>query len=159
MLRSKAFQTIVLVLAGGCLTLVQAQSCSNETVRGYYGYWGQWTIYMQPPGTQPGQAPLTPVPSSSVCTVTIDYQGRVSAACTSSLGGQIAQSTLTGSVAVNSNCTATFKWASSIAPNPAVMNWVILDNGDLIVEHPLVGAFGNPVGFATYQRISRVPPN
>jgi hypothetical protein len=39
------------------------------------------------------------------------------------------------------------------------MTWVILDNGDLIVEHPLVGAFGNPVGFATYKRISGVPLN
>lgn len=158
MFRSRAFQTIVLVLAGGCLTLAQAQSCSNATVVGYYGYWGQQTIYMQPPGTQPGQAPVTPVPASSLCTVTIDYQGRVSGACTSAVGGQIVQGTVTGSVAVNSNCTATFKWTSSNAPNQAVMNWVILDDGDLIVEHALVGLLGNPVGIATYKRISRAFP-
>ena len=157
MFRFRAFLKIVPALAACCLT-AQAQNCTNETIRGYYAYSGQWTVYMQPPGTQPGQAPLTPVAVSSLATVTIDSQGRFSGPAVAAVGGQTIQGAVKGTVVVNSDCTATLRWTSSNAPGEAVMKWVILDNGNLIWEHGIVGLLGNQVGIATYKRISIIPP-
>ena len=69
---TKISLTAVLLLANGSIGLAQAQSCNNETVRGYYGNWSEPTVFMQ----QPGQASPVTVISSGICAVTIDYQGR-----------------------------------------------------------------------------------
>jgi hypothetical protein len=90
------FATLLLGLAAAA----QAQgdgTCSSAGLASRWGYTFTGAVIL----------PTGVVPAGSVGRFTVDAAGNLSGTQTSSLGGSVGEDTLTGTVAVNSDCTGT----------------------------------------------------
>ena len=100
----------------------QAQSqrhCSNASVIGKWGFTTEGTIL--------GLGPV-----AAVGVITFDAQGNVNGKQTRSLAGQVADETISGTYAVNADCTGTILadvFQSGVKVRTATLSTVILDNG------------------------------
>jgi hypothetical protein len=83
----------------------RALRCSPRTIRGSYGSHIKGTFILPPPAgsTQPPAS----VPLASVGRLVFDGVGAVSGTDTNSFGGTISTSAITGTYAVNEDCTGT----------------------------------------------------
>lgn len=132
-------------------------SCDLSVMHGRYAYTIQGTIFLQPPGA----TTLTSVAASMMGIAKIDWRGNVTGSITAIIGPQVMEGTLVDStVQVNRDCTATY--TATIQPTSpgglpaqAVANWVILNDGDSIVEETVQSTLGTVVGIGHWRRISR----
>ena len=119
--------------------------CSLATVHGAWGFQGHGTAMMNVPGSS---TPV-PVPFASLGTMNISYQGSYTGHGTISVGGQVQDVDLSGSIQVNPDCTATDTY--TVGSLPGADRLIILDSGNemrmLPTKHPL-----GPVAEMAYLR-------
>ncbi len=96
-------------------------TCDNHTAKGSFGF--NFTGFFFP-------TPVTAVPESNVGIVTTDGKGSLTASGTFSIGGNVVAQQLTGTYAVDSDCTltATFTNVATNAVNH--LAGVIVEGGD-----------------------------
>ena len=146
------FRRFLPVLALGSACFAQ---CSQDMVRGTWATWVQGIIMM----TAPGSAQAVPTPAAQLVVLTVDYQGRYTGSGNASLGGQAVKGTFSGTIQVNSDCSATNTFSISVAGMPAipgqgVERLTVLDNGNEMRGMATIGLLGAPTGVSYYRRIS-----
>jgi hypothetical protein len=123
---------------------------------GTYAVRGVGTVFSPVPGsTQP-----VPIPNVYVGVASIDYSGRGTATFNGTIGGVAAQTPVTFSVNVASDCTAALSYTVTIpgtGPVKGINRWIITDNGNTIysIWGTMEGAAA--VGSETIRRISYLP--
>jgi hypothetical protein len=122
--------------------------CSLNTVRGTWGWQAHGTAMM----TVPGSATPAPVPFASLGIMTFDHDGRYTSSGTISVGGQVQQVAVPGTIQVNPDCTATDTYA--IGPFQGSDRLVILDNGNEMQMMPIKHPLGPVAATGTFRRIS-----
>lgn len=125
-----------------------AQLCSQAIVRGTWGFQGSGTVMMN----LPGASTPVPVPTVQLGVVRIDYQGRYTGHGTMSVGGQIQQFDVAGSIQVNPDCSATDTFTAG--PSQGAGRYVILDNASEMRAMATKFPLGPAAGIAVYRRIS-----
>ncbi len=115
---------------GGIVSEVRAQGprCSLRTLEGTYGNSFQFL------NTTPGSVPATigiatHLPGAGIGVTTFDGQGNFSGSATISLGGLIFPVTVSGTYAVNPDCTGSQVINFSTGVPPAQLDLVIVDKG------------------------------
>jgi len=136
---------LILALCGACFA-----QCSQDMVRGTWGYYSQGTLLV----TVPGSAAPTPVPVVGLGIQKIDYQGQFTVQSTLNAGGQVQSGTFSGSIQVNPDCTATDTYSIPGVPGKGTDRLLILGNGTEMRLMPMVGALGPMTALAYYRRIS-----
>jgi hypothetical protein len=101
MKRKFAQTTLLISIAALCLSLTPAlqaaETCSNAKAAGNWGLTLTGTLIL----------PTGPVPGAAVARLSIDAAGNITGTEARNVGGGFANETITGSWAVNSDCTAT----------------------------------------------------
>ncbi|MGJ5814812.1 hypothetical protein [Paludibaculum fermentans] len=121
-------------------------------VKGTWGWQSHGTTIM----TLPESSTPVPVPFASLGVMKIDKQGRYTAHATTSVGGQVQELDLTGSIQVNADCTATEICAAG--PLPCADRLVILNANEMRMmptQYPL----GPATGLADFRRLSWGEPH
>ena len=143
---------LLLALCGS--SFAQAQwRCSSDTVRGTWGWQSHGTTMM----TLPGSSVPVPVPFASLGVMKVDYQGRYTAHATVSVGGQVQDADLAGSIQVNADCTATE--TCTVGTLPCADRLVILDGGNEMRWMPTKYPLGPAAGVAYMRRLSWGEPH
>jgi len=122
--------------------------CSSATVRGTWAYQALGTVMMSVPGSA---APMA-VPFAGLGIMKIDYQGRYTVQATMSAGGQVQDVADSGSMQVNSDCTATDTY--TYGPALGTDRLIILDNGNEMRSMPTQAPIGPMAGIAYYRRLA-----
>jgi hypothetical protein len=102
--------------------------------------------------TPPGSSTSVPVSFVSLGVMKVDYQGRYTAHATISVGGQVQEADLAGSIQVNGDCTGTE--TCTIGPLQCADRLVILDNGNEMRWMPTKYPLGPATGVGTFRRLS-----
>jgi hypothetical protein len=130
MKRKFAQTTLLISIAALCLSLTPAlqaaETCSNAKAAGNWGLTLTGTLLL----------PTGPVPGAAVGRVRIDADGNVSGTEARNVGGGFANETLTGSLTVNSDCTATLTvniYESGVLVRTSVLAAVFVDNSRKIL--------------------------
>jgi hypothetical protein len=97
-----------------------------------------------------GSSVPVPVPYASVGIMEIDHQGRYTSYGKISVGGQVQDFQLPGSMQVNPDCTATDTYGSFQLAD----RWVILDHGNEMEGMPTKHPLGPVAGTFRFRRIS-----
>jgi hypothetical protein len=129
MKRSLARTTLLLSLAALCLGVAPAvhaaETCSNAKAAGQWGFTLTGTLIL----------PTGPVPGAAAGRVNADAVGNLSGTEARNVGGGFANETITGSWAVNSDCTATLTaniYESGVLVRISVLSVVFVDNSSKI---------------------------
>ena len=117
-----------------------AGHCSNAKAAGNWGLTLTGTLLL----------PTGPVPGAAVGRVRIDADGNVSGTEARNVGGGFANETLTGSLTVNSDCTATLTvniYESGVLTRTSVLAIVFVDDSSKIraVQESLTLPDGTPI--------------
>ena len=112
--------------------------CSNRTLRGRYGMKGEGLVPSGPP-----PAPL--VPFAVVGIETLDGEGNVIDAATTSLNGVVASNVNHGTYSVNEDCTGTYSVTIPTPPFQINHHLVVVDKGN---EFYLIATPGGVVTIA-----------
>ena len=96
--------------------------CSNHTLKGRYGMKGEGLVPSGPP-----PAPL--VPFAMVGIQTLDGEGNLTDAATTSLNGVVASNVNQGTYTVNEDCTGTYTVNISAPPFQVNHHLVVVDKG------------------------------
>ena len=122
--------TLLISIAALCLGMAPAvqaaDHCSNAKAAGNWGLTLTGTLLL----------PTGPVPGAAVGRVRIDADGNVSGTEARNVGGGFANETLTGSLTVNSNCTATLTvniYESGVLVRTSVLAAVFVDSSRKIL--------------------------
>ena len=99
----------------------------------------------------------TPVPFASLGIMKVTPQGSYTASGTISVGGQVQDTKLTGTIQVNPDCTGTDTY--NIGPFQGSDRFVILDNGNEMQMMPTVHPLGPVAGRAVLPAYSWGEPN
>ena len=136
------------VLFGGKLHPVHAQvldnggargfRCSNRTLKGRYGIKGDGLVPSGPP-----PAPL--VPFAMVGIETLDGEGNLTDAATTSLNGVTASNVNQGTYTINEDCTGTFNVNIPVPPFQVNHHLVVVDKGN---EFYLIASRGAVLTFS-----------
>ena len=127
-----------------CMALVPAvqaaDHCSNAKAAGNWGLTLTGTLLL----------PTGPVPGAAVGRVRIDADGNVSGTEARNVGGGFANETLTGSLTVNSDCTATLTanvYESGVLVRTVVLAAVFVDDSNKVrmVQESLTLPDGTPI--------------
>jgi hypothetical protein len=108
-------------------THLQAQQCTSRTTFGKYLVRCDGYLSLGPGAPQ--------VPAKTLSTATADRNGHFTGSGTVSLGGAIVTQTVSGTAAVNPDCTGTITYAQTIngQPGPPIdITFVISEGGDKI---------------------------
>src|ERR1700686_2235755 len=89
--------TLATVCAGMAPVAQATEHCSNAKAAGNWGFTLAGTLIL----------PTGPVPGAAVGRLSVDKDGNISGTESRNVGGGFANETITGSWAVNSDCTAT----------------------------------------------------
>ena len=129
MKRNIARSTLLISVAALCLGVVPAvqaaDHCSNAKAAGTWGLTLTGTLLL----------PTGPVPGAAVGRVRIDADGNVSGTEARNVGGGFANETLTGSLTVNSDCTATLTvniYESGVLVRTSVLAAVFVDDSNKV---------------------------
>jgi len=129
MKRNIARSTLLISVAALCLGVVPAvqaaDHCSNAKAAGNWGLTLTGTLLL----------PTGPVPGAAVGRVRIDADGNVSGTEARNVGGGFANETLTGSLTVNSDCTATLTvniYESGVLVRTSVLAAVFVDDSNKV---------------------------
>jgi hypothetical protein len=121
--------TLVAAVAALCVgvapALHAAEHCSNAKAAGNWGLTLTGTLIL----------PTGPVPGAAVGRVRIDADGNVSGTEARNVGGGFANETLTGSLTVNSDCTATLTvniYESGVLVRTSVLAAVFVDDSNKV---------------------------
>ncbi len=136
-------RTVTVFLLALCAKacLAQRGPCSQAMVAGTYAVSVQGTLILPGP---------IPAPMASLGTATIDLTGAASISGYQSIGGEVSQFQLTGTITVQSNCTASANFGGDITEN-----LVVQDAGAVLKSLTLTdGASGIPVTQGEWKRIS-----
>jgi hypothetical protein len=127
--------------------------CSLNTVRGAWAWQSHGTAMMNVPGI----STPAPVPFASLGIMKIDNQGRYTAYGTISIGGQVQDLGMSGSIQVNPDCTATDTYTVGLFQGADRI--VILDNGNEMQMMPTRHPLGPVAGRAYFWRIAWEEPH
>ncbi len=141
----------LIFLLSGCATMLLAQPnrCTQYTVTGTYALAYQGYLMM----SSPGSSQPVPVPAAGLALVSIDTRGTVTGFAYQSVGGQISQSIMPGTIKLNSDCTGTVDWGGGLLGNLVVLG----EGSEIRSVMTAAGAMGNPVISGQWKRISRTP--
>ena len=104
-----------------------------------------------------GSPTPVPLPFASLGIMKVSSQGSYTAYGTISIGGQVQDTSLTGSIQVNPDCTGTDTY--NIGPFQGSDRLVVLDNGNEMHMMPTVHPLGPVAGRAYFRRIAWGEPN
>jgi hypothetical protein len=132
---------LMITLATVCAGMAQAaEHCSNAKAAGNWGFTLAGTLIL----------PTGPVPGAAVGRLSIDKDGNISGTESRNVGGGFANETITGSWAVNSDCTATVTvniYDSGVLVRTSVLAVVFVDDSSKIrgVQQSLTLPDGTPI--------------
>ena len=112
--------------------------CSNRTLKGRYGIKGDGLVPSGPP-----PAPL--VPFAVVGVETLDGQGNLTDAATTSVNGVVRSSVNQGTYTLNEDCTGTYTVNLPVPPFQVIHHVVVVDKGN---EVYLIATTGGAVTIA-----------
>ena len=117
-----------------------AEHCSNAKVAGNWGLTLTGTLIL----------PTGPVPGAAVARLSVDAAGNITGTEARNVGGGFANETITGSWAVNSDCTATATvniYESGVLTRTSVLAIVFVDDSSKIraVQESLTLPDGTPI--------------
>jgi hypothetical protein len=129
MKRKFAWTTLVTSVAAVCLgvapALHAAEHCSSAKAAGDWGLTLTGTLIL----------PTGPVPGAAVARTRIDAAGNISGTEVRNVGGAFANETITGSMTVNSDCTAILTvniYESGVLVRTSVLDAVIVNHSNKI---------------------------
>jgi hypothetical protein len=123
-------------------------ACTLKTVAGTYAVSIRGTVIMHGPGGS-----VVPAAMASLGIATIDLRGTISINGYQSIGGQVSQTQMTGTITVNSDCTASADFGDGTTET-----LVIIGNGaDMRSLTLAVGPLRSPITFGNWKRISPGP--
>lgn len=146
----KVMKSAMPLVLAVCASTASAQpnACTRETVAGTYAVSIQGTVIMSGPGGS-----VVPAPMASLGIATIDLRGATAINGYQSLGGQVSQALMTGTITVNSDCTASADFGGGITAT-----LVITGEGREMSSLTLTdGSLGSPITYGHWKRISPVP--
>lgn len=117
--------SLATVCVGMAPAVQAAEHCSNAKAAGTWGLTLTGTLIL----------PTGPVPGAAVGRVRIDADGNVSGTEARNVGGGFANETLTGSLTVNSDCTATLTvniYESGVLVRTSVLAAVFVDDSNKV---------------------------
>jgi hypothetical protein len=117
--------SLATVCVGMAPAVQAAEHCSNAKAAGNWGLTLTGTLIL----------PTGPVPGAAVGRVRIDAVGNVSGTEARNVGGGFANETLTGSLTVNSDCTATltvYIYESGVLVRTSVLAAVFVDDSNKV---------------------------
>ena len=144
MKRKFARTTLVTSVAALCLSLAPAmhaaEKCSNARAAGNWGLTLTGTLIL----------PTGPVPGAAVARLSIDAAGNIAGTEARNVGGGFANETVTGSWAVNPDCTATATvnvYESGVLTRTSVLAVVFVDDSSKMraVQESLTLPDGTPI--------------
>jgi hypothetical protein len=117
--------SLATVCVGMAPAVQAAEHCSNAKAAGTWGLTLTGTLLL----------PTGPVPGAAVARVRIDADGKTSGTEARNVGGGFANETLTGSLTVNSDCTATVTasvYESGVLVRTVVLAAVFVDESNKV---------------------------
>ena len=144
----QTFAGVATLLLPLCSSSFAQWRCSSDTVRGTWAYQGHGTVMM----IAPGSSSPVPVPFTGLGIEKIDYQGRYTVHATMSVGGQVQDVDSSGSIQVNSDCTATDTYTSGSVQGADRL--IILDNGNEMRSMPTKVPLGPFAGMSYFRRLA-----
>ncbi len=143
----KPYAVLMMLMACAGMALAQPNLCTQDTVVGTYALAYQGVILMSVAGA------TQPVPAAGLSLLAIDSTGAITSTSYMSIGGQVSQGPMPGTIKVNSDCTGTVDWGSGVNGNVVVLDGGARMNSMMIAGGPM----GSPIISGQWKRISRIP--
>jgi len=143
-----ALSALTVLVAQHLLTPPKARAqtaCSNATLSGTYGAQNQGYSLQASDGT----ALPAPVPVTDIVLLTLDGAGNISRTGTQNKGGTIAPNDLSGTYAVNANCTFSITFTTATGGANHVTGVIVNSGNEAFV---MAADPGRAVATATWKR-------